>query len=338
MWSLIGNDLLISYLRQSLDKGTLSQAYIFSGLPHVGKMTLALLLAQAVNCLGHDKPCGECLPCRKIAGQVHPDVQIIKLLTSDTSEDKKDKSEIIIDQIRKLQHWANLPPYEGRWRVFIFEQAELMNEEAANCLLKTLEEPLPKVLFILLTTDKSKLRETIVSRCQHLGLKPVDAEQVEDSVLSRGASPDKAMILARLSAGAPGWAINALENEEELTERSERLNMMLDLVSQGYETRFQAAESFAGKKRSRIDNVELMRQWQGLWRDLLLVKTGRIEDVVNIDMREKLAGLSSRLSLNEIAAFTGCLSRAVGQLEQNANSRLSMEVLMLDMPGWTKQS
>jgi hypothetical protein len=114
--------------------------------------------------------------------------------------------------------------------------------------------------------------------------------------------------------------------------------MMLDLVSQGYEARFQAAESFAGKKHSRIDNVELMRQWQGLWRDLLLVKTGRVEDVVNIDMNEKLAGLSSKLSLNEIAAFTWCLSRAVVQLEQNANSRLAMEVLLLDMPGWTKQS
>src|SRR5512139_2351267 len=128
MWPLVGHNRTVAFLQRSLEKGALPQACLFSGPPHVGKMTLALLIAQAINCIAKDKPCGECPSCRKIAGGAHPDVQIIELLTAESSDDKKDKSEIVIEQVRKLQHWANLPPYEGRYRVFIFEQAELMNE------------------------------------------------------------------------------------------------------------------------------------------------------------------------------------------------------------------
>jgi DNA polymerase-3 subunit delta' len=333
MWPLIGNELLVSYLRRSLEKDALSQAYLFSGPPHVGKMTLALMLAQAVNCAGQEKPCGECNPCQKVAGMSHPDIMIIKLLTADESEDKKDKNEIVIDQIRKLQHWANLPPFEGRYRVFIFEKAELMNEESANCLLKTLEEPLPGVLFILLSADKSLLAETVLSRCQHLELRPVPEKIIEEFALARGLAPARACLLAKLSGGTPGWVVNAIETEHELTERSERVNVLLDLISQGYDNRFELVETLNGKgAQGRIEAAEFLRQWQSLWRDLLLASSGRLEEIKNLDFKEKLSTFGFRLGLVEIAPFADRLSKAIRQVKLNANIRLVIEMLMLEMP------
>lgn len=333
MWLLTGNSRVTSYLERSLEKGALSHAFLFTGPRHIGKMTLALELAQAVNCAGQTRPCGECSACQKISGPGHPDVQIIRLLGADESDDKKAKNELVIEQIRKLQHWASLPPYEGRCRVFIFEQADMLNEEAANCLLKTLEEPLPNVLFILLAPDENTLPETIVSRCQRLDLKPVPAVEIEELLLSRGLNPERAGQLARLAAGAPGWAIDAGEHEDVLGDRTERLVRLVDLVSQGYEERFEAAEALTGKgAQSRSDASEVLKEWRGLWRDLILIKTGQAEHIANLDFKDKLTSLSATLSLGEVRAFIGCLSTAIIQARQNVNARLIMEVLMLDMP------
>jgi DNA polymerase-3 subunit delta' len=333
MWPLAGNEQAISYLKGSLDKGALSHAYLFTGPPHVGKMTLAVLLAQAVNCLSADKPCGECDNCRKIAAGAHPDVQIIRLLTAEDADDKKARSELVIEQIRKLQHWASLPPYEGLCRVFIFEQAELLNEEAANCLLKTLEEPLPGVIFALLAPDTEAVPETVASRCQRLELRRVPAPEIEDLLLCRGLSPERAGLLARLASGAPGWAVNAMEHEEEFAERAARMNRLLDLVSSGYEERFEAAESMAGRgASSRNDVAASLAEWLGLWRDIMLIKAGQIEGIANLDLKDRLTALAEALNLSEIRLFIASLGRAGVQARQNVNARLLLEVLMLDMP------
>jgi len=142
MWRVIGQERMVSLLRRSLDKGIVAHAYLFTGPPHIGKMTLALDLARALNCEATKPPCGECVSCQKIDQGKHADVQIIGLNSiNDTSGDKR-QAEISIDQIRQLQHSANLPPFEGRCKVFIIDRAEFLSIEAANCLLKTLDRRL----------------------------------------------------------------------------------------------------------------------------------------------------------------------------------------------------
>ncbi|MCL2149861.1 MAG: DNA polymerase III subunit delta' [Dehalococcoidia bacterium] len=333
MWSIIGHERVMSYLRRSLEKDALSHAYLFTGPRQVGKMTAALLLAQAVNCLGSDAPCGECSSCLRISARNHPDVQVLRLLTADEAEDKKAKSELVVDQIRALQHWASLPPYEGRTRVFIFEQAELLNEAAANSLLKTLEEPLPKVLLILLAPSPGAVPETIVSRCQRLVFGRVPAEEIEELLLSRGLSPDKASLLSRLADGAPGWALAALEQEESLIQRAERLERLLGLIRQGYEERFEAAEELSGKgAQGRSEVAEVICGWQGLWRDLLLSRLGCSEGILNFDYQEKIVAVSRLLELAHIRTFVDTITEARGWVERNVSPRLAMEALMLDMP------
>jgi len=333
MWPLAGHDRIVTYLKRSLEKGVLSHAYLFTGPQGVGKMTAALFLAQAVNCPAADKPCCECPSCLKIAVRNHPDIQVLKLLTADETEDKKAKSEIVIEQVRDLQHWACLPPYEGRCRVFIFEQAELMNEAAANCLLKTLEEPLPNVLLILLAPSLGVVPETIISRCQHLAFRPVKTEIIEGLLLDRGVSTEQANLLAHLAGGAPGWALTALENDEVLTQRKERLELLLGLIGCGYEERFEAAEELAGKGASgRNDATGLIRDWQGLWRDLLLIKAGGAEGVINRDYQDRITATCDKLDINNIRSFLSDLTKAEKLVDYNVNTRLILETLMLDMP------
>ena len=171
MWEVIGQERAKSLLKHSLTSGRLSHAYLLVGPPHVGKMTLALNLAQALNCEAEDKPCLKCDSCKKIKENKHSDVQVINL---DYNEEEDTERKLIgVEQIDGILHDANLPPFEGRYKVFIIEKAELLSIGAANRLLKTLEEPEAKVVFILLTTNEKRLLETVVSRCQRIELKPM---------------------------------------------------------------------------------------------------------------------------------------------------------------------
>ncbi|MFC1908234.1 ATP-binding protein, partial [Chloroflexota bacterium] len=138
MWQVVGQTKVVSLLKRSLEREIVAHAYLFVGPPHVGKMTLALDLAQAVNCEAVESPCGECLSCQKIALANHADVRIIGLTTDRDLVEDKPRVEISIDQIRQMQHSASLPPFEGKYKVFIIDGAEHLSSEAANCLLKTL--------------------------------------------------------------------------------------------------------------------------------------------------------------------------------------------------------
>jgi len=164
-------------------------------------MPLALNLAQALNCAAAEPPCGECDSCRKIASANHPDVQVIGLIQDTDSPEAK---LISTEQIEQMQHSASLPPFTGRYKAFIIDGAELLSTEAANRLLKTLEEPVGKVIFILLTTNDSLLPATVISRCQRLELTPLPAAEVEAALSSRGVDPPRARLLAGLSHGWPG--------------------------------------------------------------------------------------------------------------------------------------
>ncbi len=113
MWQVVGQARAVSLLKRNLERKAVAHAYLFVGPPHVGKMTLALNLAQALNCEAAEPPCGECLSCQKIASAKHADVQIIGLTTDGDSVEAKSRAEISIDQIRQMQHSASLPPFEG---------------------------------------------------------------------------------------------------------------------------------------------------------------------------------------------------------------------------------
>ena len=336
MWQVVGQDSAVSLLRHGLQTGDLSHAYLITGPAHIGKMTLALDLAQAVNCLAEEKPCGVCVQCRRIKEGKHTDVQVIRRLED---EGGRTRADIAIDQIRELERQAHLKAYEGRYRVFVISEAETMTTEAANCLLKTLEEPPPQVLLLLLTSKERQLLPTIVSRCQKVELKLLPVFAVEQALAERWKmAPDKAGVLARLSSGRLGWAVSACLDEGVLEERSQRMARLIEVASASTNQRLAYAAELAGQFSRDPDAVhETLELWRGWWRDLLLVKGGVRRLIANLNLDSSVSDEAARYELATVRGFLHSLDEAVRQLERRANPLLVLEVLMLNLPQRTKE-
>ena len=334
MWEVVGQTRALSLLQRSLERGSLAHAYLFVGPAHVGKMTLALNLAQALNCEGTEPPCSECPSCQKIVSAKHADVQVIDLGHDGNSADAENRMKISVEQIEQLQHSASLPPFEGRYKVFIIDGVESLSIGAANRLLKTLEEPEARVIFILLATNESLLPATIVSRCQRVELAPLATGEVEAALNSRWSiEPEKARLLARLSGGCLGWAVSAARDDGLLDQRAEWLDGMLDVIHADNEQRF----AYVAQLVARFSqNRELVQQkldlWLDWWRDLLLVKVGCSDAVTSVDRLATLIGIAEGYSLAQIRAFVDGVRTAKEQLKLNANPQLVLEVLMLSIP------
>jgi DNA polymerase-3 subunit delta' len=329
----MGQSRAVSLLQRSLEVNTLAHAYLFVGPAHVGKMTLALNLAQAVNCEGDEPPCGECNPCQRIASAKHADVQIVSLSANGNSAEAKPRAEISIDQIRQVQHSASLPAFEGRCKVFIIDGAEFLSIEAANCLLKTLEEPVDRVYFLLLTTNERLLPATVVSRCQRVELFPLVITEVE-SALNRvwSVEPERARILARLSHGCLGWGVNALD-ERWFQQRVEYLEQWLGIIGTDIEERLAFAAQLAAQFSQTREMVqERLNLWLDWWRDLLLIKADCNDSIINIDRLTVLNRMANDYSLAQIKGYIDSIMATGDYLGRNASPQLVLEILMLDLP------
>lgn len=339
MWQIIGQERAVAFLKAALKTGSPPHAWLFVGPAHVGKMTLALSLAQALNCEASDTPCGQCHSCQRIASGTHSDIQIIGLRDG-TASDIGSPTEISIEQIRQLQHSASLPPFEGKCKVFIIDAAEFLSTEAANCLLKTLEEPVSKVVFILLTAVERRLLSTVISRCQRIELLPVPAGEIERALNERwGIESGRAALLARISHGCPGWAVTAISSESILQQREERLDEIVVISNGNLETRFANVAQWMNQshqnRRAIQDRLDLWLDW---WRDLLLVKAGSGTKVTNIDRLDQLTKLAENYSLAQIKDALEGIQSAGRQIRQNANLQLVLEVLMLNLPEPVKRA
>lgn len=332
MWQVIGHDWIVALLSNSIASERISHSYLFTGPPHVGKGTLALALAQALNCEDKEKPCGQCVSCRKIEEGLHPDVRIInRHYQASLLQERLDQQKALrIDTIRSLQREVGLRPFEGQRKVFIIRQAETMTDEAANCLLKTLEEPPPHAVLLLTASDARLLLPTIVSRCQVFVLRPVAIEVIKGELQRHHVIDEqRAGFLARLSQGKIGWAIAAAQDHGVLEKREETLRQLLALFKMGRVDRLDYAQRLSRQPRLIQTTLELWLSW---WRDLLLLKGGSAKMICNVDLRDSLEEHVKRHDIKEIFGFIKAIRDTARQLEANVNARLALEVLMLDVP------
>jgi DNA polymerase III subunit delta' len=338
VWRTLGQDDLIALFKKALKKNNLSHAYLLTGPVHIGKMTLAYDLARAINCTGENPPCNECASCQRTGKRIHSDVVEISLdIAPDLKKgEPKNRTEIGIDEIKRLQQLASLPPFEGKNKIFIINGIDHISTDAANSLLKTLEEPLPGVVLILLASEENKVLPTIISRCQRIRLKPVPQSEILQLLQSSyNVDAEKAKLLSRLSQGCPGLAIATAGEDGTASERVKIIEESLFLLGANPDERLSYIAMIESRHRSsewRKTAENLLDTWTTWWRDILLVKGDCPDDIANLDYRAQLEAYARKLSIAEIKSFLADITGSLELISKNANIRLVLEVLMLDMP------
>ncbi|MBI3153693.1 MAG: DNA polymerase III subunit delta' [Chloroflexi bacterium] len=324
-WNLLGHEWAVDMLRQHAARGEVRHAYLFCGPPGLGRRTLALRLAQALNCtkpLGPGIPCGTCRDCKQIEAMQHPDMNVIQAETEGGT--------LKVDQIREVQRSLSLKPYQSKYRVALFLRFQEANDNAANALLKTLEEA-PAHAILLLTADTpEQLLPTIISRCEILRLRPLPLEAVVSDLMSRGMDEDRARLLAHISGGRPGYARKLAEDATLLEKRDERLDDLQTLLPAPRVDKFSYADKLS-KDKDAMRQVIMI--WLSYWRDVMLRVAGAETPLINVDRNMEIEFLAGRLDLATARRVVADLESALEKMDRNVNSRLLAEVLLMDWPG-----
>jgi DNA polymerase III subunit delta' len=258
VWDGLDSGRTVAGLQRQLAQGEISHAWLLSGPSGAGKGAVAYAMAAALNCLHEPlRGCNECTSCRRVLSNAHPDVHRVV----------PEGSVIAVDAIRDgVIPEATRSPFEGRYKVFVLEQAELMNEAAQSSLLKTLEEPQPDTVFILLSHDEEEILETIRSRCRIVRLDPTAERQLVSMLEGRGASGETALMAARLSQGdagaARGWAFDAAVAERRSLWLSipRRLRAAADAIDTAAEILDQARVVGASQKRAHAQETRALAE------------------------------------------------------------------------------
>jgi DNA polymerase-3 subunit delta' len=298
----------IQILKNYLEQSALSSGFIFSGPEGVGKKLAAKALAKAVNCFeGKVDACEKCASCQKIERNDHPDVHLIE-----SGDD-----EIKIETIRHLQKEISFRAYEGKFKVFIIDNAHRLNAESANCLLKILEEP-PKFSLIILISDKPALLfKTITSRCKTVKFYPMPRKDLE-GILCKDYALDKGIshFLAYFSEGRLGCALR-LKDTEVVNEK----NTVIDkLVLKG------TPDSLPMQKKEDLKRyLNILATW---FRDMYLIKTGMPhQELINYDRKDELLRSMGKFTFAEINEILATISDSILYLDQNINAKLIMQTI-----------
>ncbi len=326
--TLIGNQHQKTILQRLLRGGQIATTFIFAGPDGVGKRRFALTMAKAANCLTGapaggvaGRCCGFCQGCRRLGEGTYGDVTTIE----------PDGQFIKIAQTRELAVEVFYRPREGRHRFFIIDSAERLREEAANSLLKTLEEPPPTSTIIMITSRPDSLLTTIRSRSQKLNFSPLTTGEMEAYLKANfpRPAPDTAL-LARISEGRIGQA-TAFDLSVYRQQRRTLIELLEILTDGNNRYRLLKAAEFLGKKERDEFEAEL-DLLSSLLRDLFILSTGKPVDwIVNIDVAESLRNLAAKVGTDRLILWAEKTDRLRAGLRINLNRQLALESLLLDL-------
>ena len=328
---LVNQDHAVMLLRTAIRSARVSHAYLFVGPPGVGRFDTALAFAQLLNCErgAEGDACGECRVCKLIATGQHPDVRVVDLdrgLLLDPEDTTR--TGIGIKQVLALRREVVYPPYEGRWKVYIFASADKMTTEAANSLLKVLEEPPPRVVIILIAESTVPLLPTVVSRCQLVRFTLIPTPTIERALVDRfGVPKGRARFIATLAGGQLGHAVMWATSEDALQRRERMLDLIDRLERADALERLDAAEELAKEKDELPELLDIALFW---FRDLLVwQQTGSEEQLINLDRKDRIAELAAGLPPAVLNARIDAVAEAKDALRRNVHPRLILETLFL---------
>ncbi len=319
-----GHEWAQRLLQASGFSGRTSHAYLFAGPDQIGKTTLANAFAQALTCESPEPgpglgACGRCRSCRLAAETGHPDHRLVEA----------QGGQLKIEQVRDLIREAMLSPIEGRYKVFILPGFDRANASSANALLKTLEEPTDSTRILLTTSQAAGLLPTITSRCQVLSLRALPVSTVAMALHEGwGVASTQAELLAGLSDGRLGWAVQMVTQPDAWARQQQRMLDGQTLARQSSVERLAYANKLADS--DEIDAT--LRGWLLWWRDVLFVQQGCSDLIVHRDQVQQLQSVAMAAQPGDVRRFLQALMTTAGYLRQNVNIQLALENLLLKAP------
>jgi DNA polymerase-3 subunit delta' len=322
--SIIGHKPLVDLLRRAVARDRVPQSLLFAGPEGVGKHAVAIALAQAVNCPRRQAQgkeagdaCGECPTCLRIANNQHSDVAVV---------DQGGEASIKIKMLReRVLEVVGFRPFEARHRVYIIDPADELTIEAQDALLKTLEEPPPAAIFILITAYPDTLLQTVQSRCRRLRFGPLAEAEVARVLSERyGLDNAKARALAAASGGSVSRALDE-ETGDLGDDRDAALALLAATKDRAIAPRLKAAASLAQHNSKRRDREALGMRLSivlSLVRDMGVLAAGAPEPLANADLEDALRRLAPAFDGRRLANAFGVIVEAQDALTRNASPKI----------------
>lgn len=320
---IVGHEDIIAHFKSSIETGNVGHAYIISGDAGSGKKALAYAFADTLECeAGGTEPCGNCQSCLQISTGNYPDIITVT----------HEKANLIsVDEIRdQLINTIDIKPYKGKYKIYIIPDAELLNAQAQNAMLKTIEEPPAYAVILLLTTNLDKLLDTVKSRCLKLQTKPIRERDVLSYLTNvMGLTKEKAYFCLDFAQGNLGKAIKLAGNDEYAEIVNSVVNVLTHIGDMDVETLGKAVKDIEQFKMSMNDYMDLMMMW---YRDAMMLKiTGNVDKILFKNEFSTLKKQAETLTFKSIEDKIDAIAKAEQRLLANANFEVTMELLLLTL-------
>ena len=327
---ILGQEQPKKILKNALQSRNVAHAYLFHGQESIGKKQIAIELAKSLNCASPIKgdACDECTSCRKIENRTHPDFFFVEPIKNTPTARE---AVIKIEAIRELQRKLAFHPYEGKVKAAIIDNADLMNLQAANSFLKTLEEPPSATILILISSNPFKLLPTLISRCQTIQFQPLTHENIKkilkEIMTDQMIGNDTLAFRTLRSRGSVKKAL-AEDIENIVNIRKEIVNLLETISFDRMDVVFSQAKSWA----SQSDQWEIiLNELMELVRDLAFFQSGCSEsEVYNRDIAKRLKLLATRKTVNSWLKIFNAIHTTKIALSGNANAQLFFENMLID--------
>ncbi len=320
---IVGHKSVINHLQDAIETRKISHAYIFEGEKGSGKKELADAFSRALQCEKQEKDsCGVCHSCLQAKSHSHPDIIWV---------DHEKENIISVDEVRKkINNDIVIKPYSGPYKVYIVDEAQKLNEQAQNALLKTIEEPPEYAVILLLTTNAGAFLPTIVSRCITLHLKPVEYKEVEKYILEHtDADSEKVKFLVKYSMGNIGKAMRLAQSEEfdEMREDCVHLLKYIDEM-----TEYEVVEYMKSLSKYKLEITEFLDMMMMWYRDVLLFKaTGKVDQIIFREEYNKIKEQTIYKSYEKLNNILAAFETAKKRLRANVNFDTVIELLLWDI-------